>query len=314
MPRFPLLLSGLFVTPAHPVVATPVLRAPDGMEIHAPTIAAPKSLSKAALIAAAKTAPVPQRVQIGPTCGLYALGMVMDSWHAKDPQAPTVFVREEDSASPKQHNYPPTSPERMLGYAQGQGFTQLGEMFSAEKLAATAAHFGYQASLHEDVGLDRLYAILDKGHPALVAFDVDWNGNPGDSGGLRAHYAVIEGYLDLDGQRYVVAKHGWGVESDHVWRAADFEKAWRGMKQTEFYSKPQDGKLHAVPDGIALPKDGARHAIEKSLAAKIIEIVPAGEALVGGRVIGAPAVATRPGTIVGSPLAGSPLAASMAPK
>lgn len=268
-----------------------VLRAPDGMEIHAPTARPAQPLSRAEIIARAKKADVPQRVQQGPTCGLYALGMVLDFWHEKDPKNPTALVQDKDlGGQGKNYNFAPTTSERILDYARGAGYTALGEMFTARQLAQTAAHFGYTASVHEDATLDALYAVLDKGHPAIVAFDVDYNGNPGDYGGQRAHYAVITGYFDDGGERYLVARHGWGVEKDHVWRARDFDRSWKALKTTDFYGKPGDGKIpghaEAEPALLDLPPVGFKKAgIERALATKIVEVVPTGDGVVGGDVV-----------------------------
>lgn len=269
--------------------------APDGMEINAPGARPTARLSRADVIARAKKADVPQRVQQGPTCGLYALGMVMDFWHAKDAKNAAPLVRDEDLSAAggkgKHYNFTPTTDERVLDYAQQAGFTALGEMFTARQLAKTAAHFGYTASVHEDATLEALYDVLDKGRPAIVAFDVDYNGNPADYGGQRAHYAVIEGYFDEDGERYLVAKHGWGVQRDHVWRASDFDRSWKALETTDFYGAPGDGVIpkHAgvkEPAKLDLPAAGVGRAnIERSLATKIVEVVPMGEAPSGGEIV-----------------------------
>ncbi len=271
-------------------------RAPDGMEVHAPTVRAPQSLGRAALIEAARSkAPVPQRVQNGPTCGLYALGMVMDAWHAKDARNPTALVQDSDvNGKGKNYNVEPTTPQRLLNVARAFGFTAQGEMFTATQLGQTAALFGYEASVHHNATLDALYAVLDKGHPAIVGFDVDFNGNPGDYDGQRAHYAVIEGYFDQDGERYLVARHGWGFEKDHVWRAKDFEKSWKALESTDFYGTPGDGVIPsapgmAEPSGLNLPDVGSGKAgIYESLALKIVEVVPKGTRTAGGKRVGAP--------------------------
>jgi hypothetical protein len=273
-----------------------VVYAPDGMEINAPATREPKPLSRADVIARAKTADVPQRVQDGPTCGLYALGMVLDFWHGKDPKNAAPLVRDSDvGRKGERYNFEPTTDERILDYAQQAGFTALGEMFTARQLAKTGAHFGYTAAIHEDATLEKLYEVLDAGHPAIVAFDVDWNGNPGDSGGQRAHYAVIEGYFDEGGERFLIAKHGWGVQEDHVWRAKDFDRSWKALKTTDFYGKPGDGVIPAkrgVPAGTAepsqldLPEAGrGRASIERALATKIVEVVPRGDETIGGDVV-----------------------------
>jgi hypothetical protein len=267
--------------------------AADGMEVNAPTVRDAQPLSRAEVIARAKKADVPQRVQDGPTCGLYALGMVLDFWHAKDPKNEAPLVRDSDvGGQGKRYNFPPTTDERILDYAIDAGFTSQGEMFTARQLAKVGAHFGYTAAIHEDATLDALYKVLDKGHPAIVGFDVDWNGNPGDYGGQRAHYAVIEGYFDEGGERYLVAKHGWGVEKDHVWKASDFDKSWKALKSTDYYGTPGDGDIPKFPalqepEHLGLPDVGrGRAGIERSLATKIVEVVPEGDTPVGGEIVG----------------------------
>lgn len=279
-------------TPVPPTAAPLVHRAPDGMEINAPGARPATRLTRADVIARAKKADVPQRVQQGPTCGLYALGMVMDFWHAKDAANAAPLVRDEDvGRQGKSYNFAPTTDERVLDYAQAAGFTALGEMFTARQLGQTAAHFGYTASVHEDATLEKLYAVLDRGRPAIVAFDVDRNGNPTDEGGQRAHYAVIEGYFDEGGERFLVAKHGWGVQKDHVWRADDFDKSWKALKSTDFYGVPGDGVIPSEaaarePALLDLPSFGSgRAGIERSLATKIVEVIPAGETPVGGDLV-----------------------------
>ncbi|MBI5494775.1 MAG: C39 family peptidase [Deltaproteobacteria bacterium] len=277
-----------------------VVRAPDGLEISAPAPRGPVSLSRAEVVAAARRAGVPQRVQIGPTCGLYALGMVMDAWHAADPRHPTVAVQDADfHGMGRNLNYAPTRNEGMLDYARQAGFTAAGEMFTASQLAQVASHFGYTASVHDHSTLDELYRVLDGGHPAIVAFDVDHNGNPGDYDGMRAHYAVIEGYFDEGGERFLVARHGWGVEQDHVWRAADFARSWQALEYTDYYGTPGDGVVPARPE-LGMPAaaepgqmhlpdvGGGRAGIAESLALKIVEVVPKGEQPKGGTVVTAP--------------------------
>jgi len=267
--------------------------APDGMVRNADV--RPSSISRADLIRLAKKAGVPQREQEGPTCGLYALGMVMDCWHERDARNPTALVQDLDvGGKGKRYNFEPTTDERILDFAKDAGYTALGEMFTARQLAATARHFGYDATTHENATLEDLYRVLDAGHPAIVGFDVDYNGNPTDSGGSRAHYAVIEGYFDQGGERYLVARHGWAVQADHVWKAADFDRSWKALEVTTFYGTPGDGVIPAQPrlgvrqpipepSEMRLPDAGTGLAgIRESLGTKIVEVVPAGEAPVGG--------------------------------
>jgi hypothetical protein len=279
--------------PADPTARGSTVIAPDGMVRNMDV--RPTGLSRADLIKAAKTAGVPQREQQGPTCGLYALGMIMDCWHERDARNPTALVQDLDRRGKgRQYTIEPTTDERILNFAKEAGYTALGEMFTARQLAATARHFGYDATTHENATLDDLYRVLDAGHPALVAFDVDYNGNPTDAGGARAHYAVIEGYFDQGGERYLVARHGWAVQQDHVWKAADFDRSWKALQATDFYGTPGDGVIPAQPklglrqpmpepSAMKLPDAGNGQAgIRESLGTKIIEVVPRGEEPVGG--------------------------------
>lgn len=250
------------------------------------------------LIALAKRADVPRRIQSGPTCGLFAIGMVMDYFHQEDAKAPTAIVSEGDEARksfvedgqlyPGRYNFKPTTSEKMLTYAQNKGLTQEGELYDADNLAKVAAHFGYGARVRDQATLSDLYQLLDAGRPAIIAIDYDLDTQrPVDHGGAGAHYVVIEGYFDQGGERYLVAKHGdnRADEGDCVWSAADVEKAWNALHHNDFYASIP------LPEGLTLPKDGPKgHDIEATLNAKLIELVPPGQSFVlGGRTIAAPA-------------------------
>ncbi len=269
------------------------LRAPDGMVIDASAVDTPVEVprTRAQRIKAGMKAEIPQRIQQGPTCGLYALGMVMDYWHQENASNPTVLVSDKDlGGQGRNYNESPTSDERMLSYVRDTGYTSAGEMFKARDLAETASHFGYTANLYQNATLENLYEVLDAGHPAIVAFDVDYRGNPGDFGGKRAHYAVIQGYFDEDGERYLIAKHGWGGQKDYVWKASDFDTSWKALEATDWYGKPGDGLMpdanYEEPSLLDLPDLGNGQAgIKRSLATKIIEVVPNGRSAVGGQEV-----------------------------
>ena len=272
------------------------LRAPDGMVIDGSAINRPTEIpqTRAERIKAGMKAEVPQRVQQGPTCGLYALGMVMDFWHQADAKNPTVLVSNKDMGGKGRHyNDEPTSDERMLTYVREAGYTSAGEMFKARDLAETAVHFGYSANLYQNATLENLYNVLDAGHPALVAFDVDYRGNPGEFEGKRAHYAIIQGYFDEDGERFLIARHGWGGQKDYVWKASDFDASWKALKATDWYGTPGDGIMpdarYDEPALLDLPDLGNGMAgIFRSLGTKIIEVVPVGEQAVGGESVSSP--------------------------
>ena len=269
------------------------LRAPDGMVIDGAALNRPAEVpqTRADRIQAGMKAEVPQRVQQGPTCGLYALGMVMDFWHQADKANPTVLVSDKDiGGKGRNYNDEPTSDERMLSYVREAGYTSAGEMFKAKDLAETASHFGYTASLYQNATLDDLYAVLDAGRPAIVAFDVDYRGNPGEFEGQRAHYAVIQGYFEEEGERYLIARHGWGGQKDYVWKASEFDASWKALKATDWYGTPGDGIMpdarYEEPSKLDLPDLGNGMAgIARSLGTKIIEVVPYRHDVTGGQII-----------------------------
>ena len=185
-------------------------------------------------------ADVPGRVQDGPTCGLYALGMVMDYWEKKNPNnGLDPLVQPTDSVRWDSHSLQPDTNRRLLDEAKAKGFTTEGEMFHADQLGALAESFGYKAKVTEHFTQKDLFAAIDRHHPALVAFDVDQQGNPGLFGGARAHWAVVEGHFKKDGIDYVVATHGW-TGKEYVWKASDLMASVQQLNQSDFPGVPKD--------------------------------------------------------------------------
>lgn len=268
----------------------------DGFAVNDPAATRPRLDVPKAVVEAGLKAPVPHRKQIGGTCGLYALGMVMDGWHARDPKNPTALVQPEDRDPPdgdfKHLNYAPTDPRMMLDVARDAGLTAKGELYQAEFVAEAAARMGYRASLRTEATLADLYTVLDAGHPAIVAFNVDMDGEAGTpDAGARAHYAVIQGHFEHEGQRYLIAKHSWRQTEDRIWRAEDFLASWSNLKTTRFYGTPGDGEIPDRPDlrepeRLSLPDAGEGRAdISRALGRCLVEVVPEGEPLSGGREI-----------------------------
>ena len=198
-------------------------------------------------------ADVPGRVQDGPTCGLYALGMVMDYWDKKNPANENPLVEDADVVRWDSHSAEPDTHERLLDVAKRQGFTTQGEMFYADNMATLARDFGYQASVKSEMTLDDIKACVDRDHPALIGFDVDNSGNPGLFGGKRAHWAVVEGYFNKDGVDYLVATHGW-TGKEYVWKASDFMASVNQLDKSDFPAAPKD--------------------ITKTLKARLVEVWP----------------------------------------
>ena len=185
-------------------------------------------------------ADVPARIQDGPTCGLYALGMVMDFWDKKDPaKAQTALVQDSDVVRWDSHHQEPDTKRRLLDVAKQKGFTTQGEMFQSRQLATLARSFGYNAKVTDTLSLDEIHAAVDRGHPALIGFDVDNNGNPGLFEGKRAHWAVVEGHFNKGGVEYLVATHGW-TGKEYVWRADDFMASVNQLNKSDFVGAPAD--------------------------------------------------------------------------
>lgn len=203
-----------------------------------------EEIARLAARALRRGADVPGRVQKGPTCGLYALGMVMDYWETRDPGSTTVLVQESDDFRANSHSMPPDKHTMLLDVARQRGYTTEGEMFYAEQLAALAREFGYEAMVHEDFTVETLIQALERKRPCLVGFDVDDEGNPGLFEGLNAHWAVIESHFEKDGQRYVVASHAWSG-GEYVWKAEEL------MQSTKQLVKGNTDAMPSVPADIS---------------------------------------------------------------
>ena len=199
-------------------------------------------------------ADVPARVQDGPTCGLYALGMVMDFWEGKDPaKAQSALVQDSDVVRWDSHHQEPDTKRRLLDVAKQKGFTTQGEMFYARQLATLARSFGFEARVTDTLSLDEIHAAVDRGHPALIGFDVDNNGNPGLFEGKRAHWAVVEGHFQKDGVEYLVATHGW-TGKEYVWKADEFMASVKNLEKSDFVGAPGN--------------------ITRTLRARLVEVTP----------------------------------------
>ena len=147
-----------------------VVRHPSALRVHFENEAAypPRariSLERRAALALLRGADVPGRVQKGPTCGLYALGMVMDYWEKRDAGSTTLLVQDSDEARTDSHSLPPDSHELLLDVAQKRGFSLRGEMLDAAELAELASMFGYRAVVHERFTLETVVVAVDARHP-----------------------------------------------------------------------------------------------------------------------------------------------------
>jgi hypothetical protein len=182
---------------------------------------------------------VPGRIQDGPTCGLYALGMVMDFWDKKNGKNLNPLVQSSDVMRWDSHSRPEDTNKRLLDTARSRGYTTQGEMFYASQLGALAGEFGYETKVKTHFTVKDLHRAVDQGHPVLVPFDVDDVGNPGLFNGKRAHWAVIEGHFSKNGVEYLVATHGW-TGKEYVWKADEFMQSVNQLNTSDFPAAPRD--------------------------------------------------------------------------
>ncbi|XP_053577759.1 UPF0692 protein C19orf54 homolog isoform X1 [Bombina bombina] len=121
---------------------------------------------------------VPSLIQEGPQCGLVALWM-----------AGALLSVGHD-----------VSLETIVDVAVAHGFTAQGEMFSAVNMARLAEEVFGCCSEVLTGGMDtenknRILQHLTAGKPILIPYDEDFNHEPCQREGYRAHWAVVTGVL-----------------------------------------------------------------------------------------------------------------------
>ncbi|XP_028817590.1 actin maturation protease isoform X2 [Denticeps clupeoides] len=221
---------------------------------------------------------VPSMIQDGPQCGLVALWMGAQLlWPPRDVPLEAVVQR-----------------------ARASGYTAQGEMFSARDMALLAEElYGCEAELLKG-GMDGdnarlMLKHLAHGQPALVPYDEDFNHEPCQRCGHRAHWAVASGVLvgvsfgTLDNKKVwsdptlpwvLLARHGdadllsWSLDSmQEVYVLAKQGKSLRYQLwhlETVAQSNAQLRELdpHRANDGThyVLPPGG----VEEGLAGKVV--------------------------------------------
>ena len=217
--------------------AAGVTVAPDGYVRNTTSERPAASLEEAA--ARAERLAVPHRVQEGPTCGLYALGMVMDFWHAKDARNASPYVVAKDRTRAGAATMEPTTDKLLFDTAKSHGYfaesrrivNRDGGMFVADQLGRLATKFGYDYRRIDRATAADVRAVVDRGNPALVGFDVDLNGNPTSVAGKRAHWGVVVGHFEYEGEQWFVAQHGWEAKT-YLWEAKALERSMNQIQDT----------------------------------------------------------------------------------
>ncbi|CAJ0952346.1 unnamed protein product, partial [Ranitomeya imitator] len=122
--------------------------------------------------------PVPSLIQEGPQCGLVALWM-----------AGGILSNNKE-----------VTLDYIVQVATSRGYTVHGEMFSADNMSRLAEEvFGCHCELltggMEGENRERILGHLTAGLPVLIPYDEDFNHEPCQRDGHRAHWAVISGVL-----------------------------------------------------------------------------------------------------------------------
>ena len=120
---------------------------------------------------------VPWMAQIGPSCGLVALGMAMGYFE------PQTRVGQ--------------SVDDLLQKAIDRGFSRDGELFAIDQLAFLINESGSQLEANVfPCGAKKLREVLHSGHLVVVPYDRDKNEQPCQRSGRSAHYGLVFGLAD----------------------------------------------------------------------------------------------------------------------
>jgi hypothetical protein len=201
--------------------------------------------------------PVPRaQTQEGPTCGFYALSIVMDYWKAAGRTNASAPARARDVEL--QNRDKTEGPSlRNLGKAVGAldqagvAKASTGGVFTAKQLAAVAKAVKF-ANFNVRIKTARnphafVFSICDainSGVPPIVAFDVR-AGDPVPDGGQSSHWGVIIGYFNDKGVDWLVATHGHG--GYYLWQAYNLQQANFSLASVRHL--PAEEKIRLVGQG-----------------------------------------------------------------
>jgi hypothetical protein len=209
--------------------------------------------------------PVPQiQNQVGPTCGLTALSIVMNFWYtllvtkykdspmqqpstplpaARDPKAKSSREKlmdeiREASGKPKKltPSTLPTFLPTLQDLAEKMG-SRIGEIAQAKVLAQIAREGGgFSAQVAQWTSTESMMTLMkkyiDQNIPCIIAYDNTDSGDPGvGTLGDRAHWAVIFGYINASGTFELLATHGWG--NYYLWSAEQLRASNEQLERYE---------------------------------------------------------------------------------
>ena len=232
--------------------------------------------------------------QVGPTCGLTALSIVMNFWYtlfmakyrnspmeqpsqplppARDPKAPSSrekLMTEIRAAGGKPSKLTtsslPTFLPTMQDIAEKMG-SRIGEVAQASVLARIARESGgFTARVErwdsEESMVTLIKKLLDQNIPCIIAYDNTDSGDPGvGTRGDRAHWAVIFGYIMTTGTLELLATHGWGHY--YLWSA---EKLRASNEQLERYESKSGTWVNIETAGIPAWNQRERNPVGYNLA------------------------------------------------
>ncbi|XP_034833815.1 actin maturation protease [Maniola hyperantus] len=186
-------------------------------------------------------------MQIGPTCGLVALSMLLNG---------------------------EVSPDELLNITKMEGYSNNGEMFSCKhmgQLAEKAISLAEQDDINffvktGDLFSEEVILKLLNGAVLLVAYDADFNHSPCQRRGHTAHWALVCGivvvsdpggnYISNPNNVYVLCRHGKS-RFLAAWTLDELDKSNKNL--WEFSPKKQeDGLLYVLPDGGLGGENGLR--------------------------------------------------------
>jgi hypothetical protein len=228
--------------------------------------------------------PIPvAQTQEGPTCGFYALSIVMDYWKAKGRTSTSAPARKRDIVAQGRDPVENEQPSlRKLGKSVGAlgaldttGIVKssTGGVWTAKQLAAVAravafAKFNVRVKTWTNPGsfIGAICNAIDAGIPPIVAFDVQEGDPIPDGGGQKSHWGVIIGYFTLKNAQWFVATHGHG--SYYCWLAINLQQSNFALVNTTYRQQAAE-KISMGGEGLSqLPAKYTRTQWVKSEEAR----------------------------------------------
>ncbi|XP_065166812.1 actin maturation protease [Atheta coriaria] len=168
---------------------------------------------------------IPSVTQQGPQCGLVALAMC--------------------TATPSKEKV-----AEIFTYANKEGMTNLGEMFSVDYMYSLAMRFIPESTIEIHAGslnVPKLVDFLMSGGTLLVPYDCDKNHTPIMKGGFKAHWAIVFGIVESYAGLFVIAKQGKSLNV-HIWDLEELSQSNQQLREYE-NEKSEFGFKYVMPEG-----------------------------------------------------------------